>query len=368
MIVGNRTPILISVLVLAALLSFSTTTGTAAQSRVCRNLQAQLSAASSGGGSSASVRSQLSQAQGLANQKRCGALFGQRSKECQAINAKIGQLTNQLRSGGGGSAQSKKQIAAALKANGCGKKATKKTVKRAAPAKQQAAKPKAVAKPRAAAKPKAAAKRQAAVSPKAAAVAKAPARASTSRSSSARRKSVLRSGKTYRTMCVRLSDGYYFPISFSVPEKFFERDAETCQSRCAGMDVALYIHRPGEDSEEMVSYPEEEPYSDLGTAFIYRYTSMRSQASACRPAVEEAAEEPSVVVAFKGEVPIPTPRPSLEETSAIAGAPDADEQQASAATMDSAPKEKNIRVVGPRFLPDPSEKIDLKGPARPLGL
>ena len=59
---------------------------------------------------------------------------------------------------------------------------------------------------------------------------------------------------TYRTVCVRTCDGYYFPISYStVPTKFSE-DERLCQRLCPATEVALYSHRnPGEDVTQAVS-------------------------------------------------------------------------------------------------------------------
>jgi hypothetical protein len=75
---------------------------------------------------------------------------------------------------------------------------------------------------------------------------------------------------TYRTLCVRTCDGYYFPISFSTTPSRFMSDAQSCQAICPGTNVALYTHRnPGEESESMVSLAGE-PYTALPTAFRYR--------------------------------------------------------------------------------------------------
>src|SRR4029077_10414437 len=53
---------------------------------------------------------------------------------------------------------------------------------------------------------------------------------------------------TYRTLCVRTCDGYYFPISYStVPGKFAD-DEQLCRRMCPATEVTLYSHRnPGED-------------------------------------------------------------------------------------------------------------------------
>ena len=75
---------------------------------------------------------------------------------------------------------------------------------------------------------------------------------------------------TYRTLCVRASDGYYFPVSFSTTPDHFNADAAACQSMCPGADVSLFVHHnPGEDVDTMVSLSGV-PYSSLPNAFKYR--------------------------------------------------------------------------------------------------
>lgn len=75
---------------------------------------------------------------------------------------------------------------------------------------------------------------------------------------------------TYRTLCVRLCDGYYFPISFSTLPAHFQRDADLCQSKCAA-PVELYYHQnPGGAVDQMVSLKGQEPYTKLKFAFRYR--------------------------------------------------------------------------------------------------
>ena len=76
---------------------------------------------------------------------------------------------------------------------------------------------------------------------------------------------------TYRTMCVRKEDGYYFPVSFSTTPDRFEFDERICQSKCQGTEVALYYHAmPSEASEDMVSFRGQIPYLKLPSAFKYR--------------------------------------------------------------------------------------------------
>lgn len=75
---------------------------------------------------------------------------------------------------------------------------------------------------------------------------------------------------TYRTVCVRLCDGYYFPVSFSTLPNHFQRDTEACRSKCAA-PTELYFHQnPGGSVDQMVSQSSQQPYTSLRTAFRYR--------------------------------------------------------------------------------------------------
>lgn len=76
--------------------------------------------------------------------------------------------------------------------------------------------------------------------------------------------------QTYRTLCVRMCDGYYFPISFSTLPSHFGRDAERCQSKCAAPAQLFYYQNPGGAVEQMVSTQTNQLYTELKTAFRYR--------------------------------------------------------------------------------------------------
>lgn len=75
---------------------------------------------------------------------------------------------------------------------------------------------------------------------------------------------------TYRTVCVRLCDGYYFPISFSTLPNHFQRDAEACQSKCAAPAQLYYHQNPGGAVDQMVAFDNSQQYTKLKTAFLYR--------------------------------------------------------------------------------------------------
>ena len=75
---------------------------------------------------------------------------------------------------------------------------------------------------------------------------------------------------TYRTVCVRSCDGFFFPVSFSTTESNFGRDQAVCASSCPGTDAELYVYRnPGETVEDMYSV-NGQPYKALSTAFLYQ--------------------------------------------------------------------------------------------------
>jgi hypothetical protein len=77
-------------------------------------------------------------------------------------------------------------------------------------------------------------------------------------------------GNTYRTICVRTCDGFYFPISYStVPGKFADDD-KVCHAMCPASEVSLFTYRnPGEDVAQAIS-TSGQTYSELPNAFAYR--------------------------------------------------------------------------------------------------
>lgn len=127
---------------------------------------------------------------------------------------------------------------------------------------------------------------------------------------------VPQSGGRLRTVCVRLCDGYYFPISNSSRRRDFYRDAQACQSRCQ-TETRLY-HMPA--SNPSIKYARDRrgfAYKDLKTAFLYR--KKLSKSCTCRPEPWTVAER----MRHKGyELPEPTALASLgssENTESDAG-------------------------------------------------
>jgi len=169
-------------------------------------------------------------------------------------------------------------------------------------------------------------------------------------------------GSTYRTVCVRSCDGFYFPISFSTTQDHFRDDEATCQRMCPAAEVQLYTyHNPGEDVSQAVSL-NGRLYTELPAAFQYRKA--LSPACSCRRPGESWAD------ALKVNGPDDTVAPgdvvvtdqSAKRLSQPRGAdgkplkPGAKPAEASDSALVQAPGEvdptkRSVRTVGPTFLP-----------------
>ncbi|HEX2216809.1 MAG TPA: DUF2865 domain-containing protein, partial [Xanthobacteraceae bacterium] len=93
---------------------------------------------------------------------------------------------------------------------------------------------------------------------------------------------------TFRTVCVRTCDGFFFPISFSAGTGKFAEDQRICQRACPATEAALYSYRSsGEDISQAVSV-DGQPYTQLPNAFKYR--TEFNPACTCKRAGESWAE------------------------------------------------------------------------------
>ena len=92
---------------------------------------------------------------------------------------------------------------------------------------------------------------------------------------------------TFRTVCVRLCDGYYFPLSHGVSRSRFADDAAACSAQCQS-DARLFYMAPDAEIDRAVDL-DGRPYSRLPNA--YRYRKSMDQACACRPAPWSTAEQ-----------------------------------------------------------------------------
>ena len=128
---------------------------------------------------------------------------------------------------------------------------------------------------------------------------------------------------TVRTLCVRKSDGFYWPISYSTLTDYVANDADQCHSMCPGLDVDLYYYdNPGQEPEQMINMWGE-AYTALPNAFKFR-TEFDKTAS-CKPATtygsisiaQSDGGQSRAMIDFNGAIfplPMRDPRQQVEIT------------------------------------------------------
>lgn len=162
-----------------------------------------------------------------------------------------------------------------------------------------------------------------------------------------------RRSDTFRTMCVRSCDGFYFPVSFSTTRERFSNDEQACQAACPGTNVSLYVHRnPGEGPEQMVS-TRGDAYASLPTAFKYRKTF--DQSCSCGSATQRltslnaklADDRRETLLTSVTAVPAFRPR-SRPGAASVEAEPSGDVLEVVTATHDTFMRDgKRVRIVGP---------------------
>ena len=74
---------------------------------------------------------------------------------------------------------------------------------------------------------------------------------------------------SYRTLCVRLCDGYYWPISNSAVRTRFSKDAKQCETACPNRSQ-LFVQPLGRDDVDGMVDLKGIPYTLLKNALRYR--------------------------------------------------------------------------------------------------
>jgi hypothetical protein len=384
------------VLAAAAIISLFPEAALAA-SRVCRQLEGELAAASGGNRPAAGARrneaaiarqqEQLQAARRQARGAGCGfKLFGGASSSCAAINAKIAKMERNLaamerrrsRMADASSGRSRAQIMAALRANGCRDAAV---VERQPPRQRdgtrnlfdrlfgggirQRGSIEELGEP-------------GFRGDEDRIVRRIPEDLQGGWVNDEGRIRYSAPPGSYRTLCVRTCDGYYFPMSAASSSSDFERDQANCQSSCPGTEVQIYYHRTGQESEAMLSGLSGQPYADLPAAWLYKETGTPSPAGCtCGVARNDrpknfsviAGNPPPAPVQSEPVVPYSRPDPAADpETQANRnGGLDAEALRRMAVAPKTnkpaaAAEERRIRVVGPVFLPDPEAAADPQAP------
>ena len=170
---------------------------------------------------------------------------------------------------------------------------------------------------------------------------------------------------TYRTVCVRSCDGFYFPISFATVPARFPDDEKTCRALCPAADATLYTYRnPGEDMNSAVSI-NGQPYASSPNAFRYRQefnpscsckAAGQTWSDALKNIDDKAAAEQQGDIIVTEEGAKRMSRPQTKAVSAKKGQPPAAAAAPAAAAKPedstaTTPDNKTIRTVGPTFIP-----------------
>jgi hypothetical protein len=179
---------------------------------------------------------------------------------------------------------------------------------------------------------------------------------------------------TYRTLCVRTCDGYYWPISFSTVPSRFGEDDRACQRMCPAAQVVLFTHRnPGEEVAQATSLSGQ-TYGDMPNAFLYR--KQVNPSCSCKRTgetwahalkhLDDSGERGDIVVTEERAKELSKPQQQRPSRTPARGARDAAAQpqeasppQESPAIRGTAGREsigqdgRTVRSVGPTFLPAP---------------
>ena len=178
-------------------------------------------------------------------------------------------------------------------------------------------------------------------------------------------------GNTYRTLCVRTCDGFFFPISFATVPGRFGDDEQTCKRLCPAAETMLFAHRnPGEEVDQAVSISGT-PYTQMPNAFKYRqaYSSScscratgQSWAEALGVTRDETLQQGDILVTEQRAKQMSQPRPIAGQqkgkgqsvgTTQPAEQPQPPQQPVAKEEPPPAtvPGDRRVRTVGPQFYP-----------------
>ena len=158
----------------------------------------------------------------------------------------------------------------------------------------------------------------------------------------------------HHTVCVRMCDGYYWPVSYSAPRSRFYRDANACQSSCGSEAKLFHYPTSGGKMEDAVDLTGR-VYSRLPTAFKYRKTLV--QGCTCKPAPWSEAEIDRHRIYALNEEAAKGGDPSVTKVTAIPVPPPSGTQASTLVSdatdnVDIAPKVKPSIAVAANSRPD----------------
>jgi Protein of unknown function (DUF2865) len=145
-------------------------------------------------------------------------------------------------------------------------------------------------------------------------------------------------GGTYTTVCVRLCDGYYWPVRHASRRRDFQRDAKACEASCGESARLFYIPTRGGAIETAIDLSGKQ-YAKLPGALLYRTNLING--CACRPSpwsdsermrhddyarieaeARRVAEEAAAAAALAAAIAGPAPPPGSFRAAQEIGMPD----------------------------------------------
>ena len=161
------------------------------------------------------------------------------------------------------------------------------------------------------------------------------------------------SGGAGRTLCVRLCDGYYFPISNTASRSRYKIDAVVCQSMYAdGGQAELYVQPSGSDVDQAVT-PSGKRYADQPYAFQYQ----QSYDAACHSELKMG------IAALAARYLNATP---ITKSGKIATSFSASEVPRTYGIVDVSPPEGTATAAAPTS--EPAQPLQPLAPNRPVRL
>ncbi|MEP0519161.1 MAG: DUF2865 domain-containing protein [Hyphomicrobiales bacterium] len=188
--------------------------------------------------------------------------------------------------------------------------------------------------------------------------------------------------RSYRTVCVRTCDGFFFPISHSTTSRAFARDEAVCKGKFPNTDVSLFYHPRGvSNAMERARSIDGKSYSAMPYAFRYQQKyddtckfdrrMLRQTAVLSAGAEAGKAENPRAArIKFGLNGPVPEPRPEIgldpETAMNVAGhlRPKALPMPAELVGDPQIKDGQRVRLVGPEVFYGQSTAEVLSSPAR----
>jgi hypothetical protein len=162
-------------------------------------------------------------------------------------------------------------------------------------------------------------------------------------------------GARYRSICVRLCDGFFYPVSYSTYGSRLAQDVERCQSNCAA-PAELYVYRnPGHSPEQAISL-HGSAYVDLPVAFKFRKEYVKG--CSCKQAEYNPTE---IEAANKKAEAGPAGKPATKKRAAkkAAAAP------ADASGEQAPPPQLDLDISGGGLSDEPEAVAQEQAPAPP---